>query len=225
MDASDIKPSRLSLARYKIADILKQRKDGQTALIVYAGDAFTVTPLTEDTETIASLISSLTTDIMPAQGSNTVSAIEKSVALMKQAGLQRGDILLVTDGVDLDNSIKAVESLAGYHLSVLGVGTAEGAPIKMAEGGFLKDAQGSIVLPKLNDGELSKLAKVGHGIYRRISNDDADINALLNQLNSPVEKAGTVNDNLLINQWNEQGPWLLLAVLPLVALSFRKGLF
>ena len=71
MDAGDIKPSRLIRARYKIADILKRRKDGQTALLVYAGDAFTVTPLTDDTETIASQLEALNTDIMPSQGSDT----------------------------------------------------------------------------------------------------------------------------------------------------------
>ncbi len=75
MDANDIKPSRLIRARYKINDILKQRKDGQTALLVYAGDAFTVTPLTDDNETIASQISALTTGIMPRQGSNALLAL------------------------------------------------------------------------------------------------------------------------------------------------------
>ena len=78
MDAEDIKPSRLIRARYKIADILKQRKDGQTALLVYAGDAFTVTPLTDDTETIDSQLSALTTDIMPSEGSNTELGTGKS---------------------------------------------------------------------------------------------------------------------------------------------------
>ena len=93
MDAADIKPSRLVMARYKIADILKQRKDGQTALLVYAGDAFTVTPLTNDTETIDNQLSALTTDIMPSDGNNTARALEKAVELFKQAGLQKGQIL------------------------------------------------------------------------------------------------------------------------------------
>ncbi|NOR71009.1 MAG: VWA domain-containing protein [Methylomarinum sp.] len=224
MDAGDIKPSRLSLARYKIADILKQRKDGQTALIVYAGDAFIVTPLTEDTETIASQISALTTGIMPSQGSNTALALEKAVELLKQAGLQKGEILLITDGADLDNTLDTVKSLKGYHLSVLGVGTHEGAPIKASGGDFIKDQQGNIVVPKLNESDLSQLASVGGGVYRRISNDDGDIEALLSALDSPVEKQESADNNLLIDQWKEQGPWLLLAVLPLAALSFRKGL-
>ncbi len=226
MDSTDIKPSRLSRARYKIADILKRRKDGQTALIVYAGDAFVVTPLTEDTETIASQISALTTEIMPSQGSNTVAAIEKAVTLLKQTGLQKGEILLVTDGVgvDFDKTIDVVKSLKGYHLSVLGVGTADGAPIKMAQGGFIKDAQGNIVVPKLDSSVLSRLTKKGNGRYQTISGDDSDIESLLDQFDNPTEKVANEDNGLLIDQWSEKGPWLLLLVLPFAAFSFRKGL-
>ncbi|NOR70266.1 MAG: VWA domain-containing protein [Methylomarinum sp.] len=224
MNSTDIKPSRLSRARFKIADILKQRKDGQTALLVYAGDAFTVTPLTEDTETIISQLSALTTEIMPSQGSNTVLALQKAVELLKQSGLQSGEILLVTDEVNYDQSVEAVESLAAYHLSILGVGTADGAPIKIGRGGFLKDAEGNIVLPKLNSQELAQLAQKGKGRYITIQDDDRDIEKLLSQFDNPTEKQQSADNNLLIEQWNEKGPWLLLLALPLVALQFRKGL-
>lgn len=224
MDATDIKPSRLSRARFKIADILKQRKDGQTALLVYAGDAFTVTPLTEDTETIVSQLSALTTTIMPVQGSKTSLALEKSVELLKQAGLQTGEILLITDEVDYDQAIDSVESLAAYHLSIMGVGTTEGAPIKLANGGFLKDNQGNIVLPKLNSDELSQLASKGGGKYIAMTDNDRDINQLLKQFDKPAEKKGNEDNDLLIDQWDEKGPWLLLIALPLVAMQFRKGL-
>jgi len=224
MDANDIKPSRLAKARFKITDILKQRKDGQTALIVYAGDAFTVTPLTNDTETIASQLSALTTDIMPSQGSDTALALKKSIELLKQAGQQQGEILLVTDGADFDNTIDSVNTLANYHLSILGVGTAEGSPIKKVDGGFVKDSQGNIVVPKLNSNELSRLAQKGNGLYKRISSNDSDIERLMNHWDNPNEKGENADDNLLIDQWNEQGSWLLLLVLPLAALQFRKGL-
>ena len=224
MDAADIKPSRLIRARYKIADILKQRKDGQTALLVYAGDAFTVTPLTDDTETIASQLEALNTDIMPSQGSDTVSALEKAVELFKQAGLQKGQILLVTDGVDANKTLAAVKSLDKYQLSILGVGTDDGAPIALPEGGFLKDEQGNIVVPKLNSHELAKLAQAGNGVYQTITANDADIQTLLAALDKPAQQQGKENTSLLLEQWTDKGPWLLLLVLPLAALSFRKGL-
>jgi len=224
MDAADIKPSRLIMARYKIADILKQRRDGQSALLVYAGDAFTVTPLTDDTETIDSQLSALNTDIMPSQGSNAALALEKAVELLKQAGLQKGRILLVTDGVDVDKTLATVKVLGKYQLSILGVGTDDGAPIALPEGGFVKDERGNIVVPKLNSGELAQLAQAGSGVYQTITANDADIKAVLAGMDRSVEQQGKQNDNLLLEQWADKGPWLLLPVLPLAALMFRKGL-
>jgi len=224
MDAEDIKPSRLIRARYKIADILKQRKDGQTALLVYAGDAFTVTPLTDDSETIDSQLSALTTDIMPSEGSNTELVLEKAIELFKQAGLQKGQILLVTDGVNVNKTLAAEKKLDNYTLSILGVGTTEGAPIALPEGGFLKDGQGTIVIPKLNASDLAKLTQAGKGIYQTITANDADIQTLLATLYKPVQQQGKENKNVLLDQWADKGPWVLLLVLPLAALSFRKGL-
>jgi len=224
MDAADIKPSRLMMARYKIADILKQRKDGQTALLVYAGDAFTVTPLTDDTETIASQLAALNTDIMPSQGSNAALALDKAVELFKQAGLQRGHILLVTDEVDVDKSLAAVKALDKYSLSILGVGSDDGAPIALPEGGFVKDQQGTIVVAKLNSYDLKRLAQAGQGIYQTITVNDADIQQLLAGINQPIQQQDKQNDNLLLEQWADKGVWLLLSALPLAALMFRKGL-
>lgn len=225
MDAADIKPSRLTMARYKIADILKQRKDGQTALIVYVDEAFTITPLTNDTETIANQLSALTTGIMPSDGNNTARALEKAEGLFKQAGLQKGQILLLTDGGNIDDALSKAKSLDAYQLLVLGVGTSGGAPIALDTGGFLKDDQGSIVVDKLEVNGLEKLAQAGNGAYQTLTADDVDIKGLLSTAVSQSHEKGEKNENLLLDQWRDVGPWLLLLVLPLAALSFRKGLF
>ena len=175
MDAADIKPSRLIRARYKLSDILRQRTEGQTALIVYAADAFTVTPLTDDTATIASQLPALTTGLVPVQGSHTGRALKLAVKLLEQAGYRQGDILLITDEVrQLDESL-VTES--PYRLSILGVGTAEGAPIPVGEG-MLKDADGNIVIPGLDDEHLRELAAEGGGYYATLSPDDRDLDAL-----------------------------------------------
>ncbi len=223
MDAADITPSRLIRARYKIADILRRRKDGQTALIVYAGDVFTVTPLTEDTETIRSQLSALTTEIMPVQGSNTSLAIERAVELFKQAGLTSGGILLVTDDVVLEDALPVVGSLKSYKLSILGVGTEQGAPIKTPDGGFLKDVVGNMVISKMKPGQLQELAEAGGGIFRAITPDDSDIEALLAVFDSQVEQQAETN-NLLLDLWLDRGPWLVLLVVPLAAFNFRRGI-
>ena len=225
MLANDIKPNRLIRARYKIADILEQRKEGQTALIVYTGDAFVVTPLTEDTATIAGQLSALTPDIMPSSGSNVVLALEKAITLFKQAGLQKGHILLMTDGVDLDKTSDFVDELMPYKLSVLAVGTEDGAPIKLAEGGFLKNERGEIVISKTSLADLKKLASVGGGIGLQITDDDSDVKKILSVANNLMQSLGKEpQEDLLLKQWKDKGVWLLLLVLPLVALNFRRGL-
>ena len=224
MDAEDIKPSRLVRARYKIADMLRQRKDGQTALLVYGGDAFTVTPLTDDIATITNQLSALSTDILPSPGSHAGKAINKAIELCKQAGLQKGHIILVTDEID-DSAFAAIENLGALQLSVLGVGTEEGAPIPALEGGgFVKDAQGAIVMHKLNPVELARLASAGHGTYQTLSANESDIQTLLAATNQPEIQSNQQNDDLMLDQWQDQGPWFLLGVLPLAALLFRRGI-
>lgn len=224
MDAADIKPSRISRARYKISDILKKRKDGQTALLVYSGDAFTVTPLTTDNATINSQLEALNTDIMPSPGSNTVVGVQKAVDLLHQAGLAQGHILLVTDGVDADSVSQASNIVGDYRLSVLALGSPEGAPIPLPGGGFLKDRQGNMVVAKLDTAELSDLASAGRGLFQLATDDDADIDRLGNLFNRAANDENAEQTDLLLEQWDEKGPWLLLLVLPWAALRFRKGL-
>ncbi len=225
MLAADIKPSRLIRARYKIADILKQRKDGLTALVAYAGDAFTVTPLTEDNATIIGQLNSLHPDIMPSAGANAARALELAKELFTHAGLRKGHILLVTDEVEADETLPMLEELGAYKLSVLAVGTEEGAPIQQASGGFLKDGQGNIVIPKLFLSDLKRVAKAGGGELLQIQDDDSDIKRLLKAVDNAVENAGdNPQEDMLLEQWDDMGAWLLLLVLPLVALNFRRGL-
>lgn len=224
MDAEDIKPSRLSRARFKITDILAQRKDGQTALVVYAGEAFTVTPLTDDNETINSQLSSLSTSLMPSQGSNTKQALQKAMALLQQSGLNKGDLLLVSDSIDLDQVEDEINDLGAYRLSVLAVGTVEGVPIKLARGDFLKTDTGEIVIPKLEIAQLRQVARAGGGYFQRLSTDSSDTDKLQAFFDQNLASEDQKNNGLLLDQWQEQGPWLLLLALPLAAFSFRKGI-
>jgi Ca-activated chloride channel family protein len=121
MNTADISPSRLERARFKVADILAKRAEGETALIVYAGDAFTVTPLTDDAATIESQLMALTTEIMPAHGNRTELALSRAIDLLRQAGAIKGDILLITDEIELDRTQESAAELSneGYRLSIL----------------------------------------------------------------------------------------------------------
>ena len=224
MYADDIKPSRLERARFKISDLLDLRREGQTALIVYAGDAFTVTPLTDDIKTIKSQLSALTPEIMPAPGNNTGLAMKKSIDLLKQAGNSEGHILLVTDEVemDFDAGFNKAKSL-GYKVSILGVGTEAGAPVKLNNGGFLKDQAGTIVIPKLDQSTLRQLADAGGGYYEASQLGDSDIERLNRFFNTGLQKSEEKKSSFETDQWQEFGPWLVLLIIPIVAFGFRRG--
>lgn len=224
MYADDIKPSRLERARFKIADLLKLREEGQTALLVYAGDSFIVTPLTDDTKTINSQLSALSPAIMPAPGSNTESALLKATELLKQAGLSQGHILLITDEVDekYKNNFSQAKK-EGYHVSILGMGTKEGAPVSMGKGGFLEDRNGTIVIPRLDATNLSSLSNAGGGYYETSQISDADIERLNRLFNSDLDSSDETETEFKSDQWQEFGPWLVLFILPIVAFGFRRG--
>ncbi|MAD92160.1 MAG: hypothetical protein CMQ54_05485 [Gammaproteobacteria bacterium] len=223
MDTQDLIPSRLQRAKLKILDILERRKSGQTALVVYSANAFTVTPLTTDVDTIASLVSSLDTDIMPSRGSYPEVAINKSKQLLEQANVSIGKILLITDGGSSPEATSVAQSLKGkgFTLSILGVGTVDGAPIPLKMGGFVTDNRGNIAIPKLEEKGLQILAETGGGDYARITDNDSDLNKLLflDSLKANVSHG----DLLATDQWRDEGPWLLLCLIPLASLAFRRG--
>ena len=225
MDANDVSPSRLERARYKISDILDQRREGQTALLVYAGEAFTVTPLTDDGETIRSQLNALETGIMPVTGNRTGKAVTLALELLKQGGMRRGHVLLITDDATPASAGDSVALLRneGYRLSVLGVGTRHGAPVLLPDGGFLQDRDGEIVIPVLDEGALRKLAGSGGGIYVRLTKDDRDTRQLTGFFSEARAAGEQASAEITADVWREQGPWLVLCLLPLAALLFRRG--
>ncbi len=231
MNATDIKPSRLARAKLELLDLLKARKTGQTALIVYAADAFVVTPLTDDNNTIANLVPSLETDMMPAQGSNLAKALAKTVSLFTQAGAIKGDILVITDDIHQrdESAIKKIVA-QGYRLSIFGIGTTAGGPIPLdanAGGGFLQDRSGAIVIPRLQPEKLQRFALSGGGLYTSLQAGDEDVNKLSALFQSseiaPLNNQQTENQNMNADLWQEEGHWLLLPLLFFASLWARRG--
>ncbi|MCY3565878.1 MAG: VWA domain-containing protein [Gammaproteobacteria bacterium] len=225
MFAQDHVPSRLDLAKRKLRDILALRDEGQTALVVYAGDAHAVMPLTDDVVTIEALVPSLSPNIMPLFGSNPMAAMDMAIELLDNVEASRGKILLMTDGISgFDQELLITRQLEDrpYDLLVMGIGTEQGAPIRTSDGNFLTDQQGAMVVPALNRSVLQSLANRVGGRYHDIQLSDSDLAYLLTDLNllddpqlSDVEEEFDV--------WYETGPWLLLLVAPMVALAFRRG--
>jgi Ca-activated chloride channel family protein len=223
MLAQDVKPSRFERARYKIADILKRSGDAQTALIAYAGDAFVVAPLTDDSNTVANLVDSLDPSVMPAPGNDSGRAIDLGVKLIRQAGVRDGEIVLLADSASANATAAASRARdAGVRVSVLGIGSAEGAPVALAQGDFLKDAGGNIVLSRLDSAALSALAGAGGGRYASFSSDARDLDGVLEPLKAR-DTSAVAATQVQSERFLDRGPWLLLALLPLAALGFRRG--
>ena len=224
MLAEDIAPSRLVRARYKMIDILKARKQGHSALVVYGGEAFAVSPLTEDSNTIVSLAPTLHPTLLPSYGSNTEDAIATALELVTNGGYQQADLLLITDGVDRSafRDISSQLSEATVRLHVLGVGTSQGAPIPLGNGGFVKDQNDSIILPRLDPSSLKQLANLGHGRYFSITNNDTDVLAITAAMEQEFPNTSEINDRSF-DIWQDRGFWLIFLLLPLLLASFRKG--
>ncbi|MCB1734637.1 MAG: VWA domain-containing protein [Gammaproteobacteria bacterium] len=226
MNAADVSPNRLERARFKVTDILKRRREGQTGLVVYAGDAFTVSPLSNDTATIIAQLPAMQTELMPSPGSRADRAVQRAAELLRQAGQTAGDILLISDDLNAAsrNALAPILAQFPYRISVLAVGTADGAPIPAPGGGFIKDNNGGIVVATLDTGPLCDLATRSGGICLNLRPDEQDVDALFTFLARQRNTRNLMDSDLQADQWREFGPWLLLLLLPLAVLIFRRGI-
>lgn len=224
MLSTDLQPSRQDRVRRKLLDLLRERREGLTALIAYAGDAHIVAPLTDDNPTIGNLLPALTPEMMPLPGSNPVDALQRALGLLDSAGVRRGRILLVTDGVNARDAAAMSTLLEGQarQLAILGVGTEVGAPIALPGGGFLKDQDGEIVVPALDEAPLQDLARRSSGRYQRMTVDDSDLASLLTD-SAIVDDEDTISIDRQADQWQDMAHWFVLPLLLIALGSFRRG--
>lgn len=227
MYAQDHKPNRLTRARFKLSDLLEARREGQTALIVFAGDAFAVTPLTQDNDTILAQVKALSPAIMPVPGSRADLALKSAEKLFEQAGFSSGNILLLTDGIPKPARAASIArglATKGFDLSIIGIGTENGAPIPLPGGGFLKDRQGNMIVAKLQMKQLRQVADAGNGLAIEATLDDGDLQQMLSRFTRHQSMAvSDSEDSLQAQLWRNEGIWLLLLLLPLAAMAFRRG--
>ncbi len=218
----DVAPSRLDRARLKVRDLFAANRDGLNALIAWSGEPFVVAPLTSDAGSLDELLGALSPDTMPVDGNDAAAAIERAVALVDGAKVTDASLVLVTDQADaaaLQAARKA--RAAGVRVSVLGVGSARGAPLADADGSLQRDQAGQLEMAARDDQSLAALAAAGGGKYVAMTPDHADIQALHAQLR--LSQASTSDDSTT-NLWLDRGPWLLLPLLLLAAMAFRRGL-
>jgi Ca-activated chloride channel family protein len=223
MNTTDVSPSRLERGKYKVLDLLRNIKEGQTAMLVFSSMAFVVSPLSADTNTIASMLPVINSSIVPVQGSNITMALKKSLSLIKQAGFNEGQIIVITDSIPSDEAITLAHKLAGegYTISVLGIGTKQGGPITNDDGSLLMDSNGNVTLSSFDSARLEELAKNGNGIYINFTNNNLDIDKLLNANSSNLQNPTKALETKSL--WKDEGTYLVWLLIILSAFIARKG--
>ncbi|WP_194787692.1 vWA domain-containing protein [Pseudomonas sp. UFMG81] len=223
MLAEDSAPNRLEQARRKVLDLLEHRRDSQTALIVYAGSAHTLVPLSDDLGTTRNLLEAVDPSIMPQPGQRADLAVQKGLALLAQSGLGQGRLLLIGSALSEQerNGITRALGRQGPSLLMLGIGTSEGAPVRQANGEYLKDDQGGILLPRLDSVSLKRFIAGTGGRYRHARIDDLDLRGLGLYDNPRLLRDD--GQTVQLDSWADQGYWLLLPLLLLAACAGRRG--
>lgn len=221
--STDLPPNRLSQMRFKATDLVTEHIDGDIGLIAYAGDAFTISPLTADGSNLTNLIRALSPDIMPTPGSYPVRALELADQLLKEAGYPEGDIYWLTDGIDSRDQTDIGDFInrTVHRLNILAVGTEAGAPIQLPDGRLLRDSSDNVVIPKLSVGGLPALAERSGGRFIQIRADQQDIVYLTSQ--APTTRDGDKSSMQAGDQWADQGPWLIPLILLLLLPLARRG--
>lgn len=218
MDAIDVVPTRLGRAKLKVHDLLALRPGARTAIFAYAGSAHMVLPLTDDANLIQTYVDSLATDLMPVPGKDTAKALEAV-----EAGLAReqtpGTILFLTDGVEA----RALDAIRNHQsrneIMVLGIGTAEGGPVKTGADSFLSDSTGRRVFARLDVEGLRKLKSDAGVQVATVTLDDADVQWIQWRVQTHLRQQQADTEA----RWRDLGWYLIIPIAILSALWFRRG--
>ncbi len=223
MLAGDAPPNRLEQAKRKLLDLLEAREDAQTAIVVYAGSAHTLVPLSDDLGTSRNLLDALKPSVMPEPGQRADLALARALQLLEQGGLGEGRLLLLGSSLQADERSAIAQTLddSDIRLQMIGFGSSQGAPILQEDGSFMKDAEGSIMVPRLDSNSLHAFFQQIGGAYQRASLDEQDLRSLgLLDRSQAVRHDG---EQTRLQRWAEQGHWLLLPLLLLAAAGARRG--
>lgn len=225
MDATDVQPSRIARARIAIQALLSAAHDARVGLVAFAGDAYTVAPLTSDVATVRNLAQPLAPSLMPESGHRLAPALADAGRLLRASPGEDRQIIVVTDGFDDPaRALLAAQQLhhQGIDVSVVGVGTAAGAPLPDGNGGFVRNDSGQVVVSRLDAALLQRVATAGAGRYATLASLPQLI-AALHRAGSHRMSAGVAAPRVQLASWLDDGVWLLPPLLLLAALLARRG--
>lgn len=220
MDAIDVTPTRLERAKLKVRDLLQLRRGARTAVVAYAGSAHTVLPLTDDATLIQTYVDAPATGLMPVSGRNTVAALDAVERTLEQEELP-GTVLFITGGVE-DTAfarLRAAMDEGKHQPMVLGVGTAEGGPVRTGPQTYLTDASGARVFTRLDVAALNKLHDTSGVPVATVTADDSDVQWIERRVQAHLQQRETEANT----RWRDEGWWFTWPLALLGVLWFRKG--
>ncbi|MES2662547.1 MAG: VWA domain-containing protein [Pseudomonadota bacterium] len=230
MRSTDIKPSRIKQVQFKLRDILKNKPPGLVNLVLYAGTAHTVVPMTRDPNHIVNLIGDLYPEIMPLPGNNPLAGLQETINKLKNSGEGPINVLWITDEVEL-NQVSSITAFLknqtlNIHYLIYGIGTAQGAPISLPDGLLMRDSFGQLVIPTFNEFSLKDISSALNANYVSFSFDETDLKSILNWMKSMPLSDNSIDEKTYQNfdEWQDMGPWLLWPVVFLAAFGARRGL-
>ena len=223
MNGEDIKPSRLTRAKQKIEDLINLSKGVKIGLIAFAADPHMIVPITEDKETLRHLLPSLGTDLVHIQGSRLSLALDMASTMLEAEPGSNKALLVISDGGFEDTtSLSSAKKLAekGFIIHAMGIGSVEGAPLRNHQGTLMKK-NGTVIFSKLEKDKLKGLSDVGKGHYLEGRYSDQDEVVILKELEKHSEAQVNISKKNRI--WEEHFYLLILPLLPLILLWFRRG--
>jgi len=222
MLAQDIKPTRLDRAKREVYDLLTMLKGDRVGLVAFAGTAFLQCPLTLDYDAYNLFLNALTPDFLPVGGTNLSAAIYTAISGFDSKSKSEKAIILITDGENTEagDPLKAAEDArkAGIKLFSIGVGRQDGVPIPSKEGGFKKDGAGNIILSRLDENTLKKMAVSTLGTYVRSVAGDMDLDVIYaKEIRGKMEASTLSGGRKKI--WEDRYQWVLGLAIALVLMD------
>ncbi len=210
MNAEDVVPSRLERAKKIISESVNRLGGDRVGLIVFAADAYSISPLTNDYSAILSYINSASPELISQQGTDFSSVVLKASEMFENAPTTGKLLIILSDGEDNEDSVSKAGQIAkesNIHIVTVGIGTTKGGPIPMDVGGFEEfkmDRYGETVISKLVEGSMQSLAKSTSGLYIRVNQTQAALDQLhgfLATLDKEVQDTAMSRDKKHVFQW------------------------
>ena len=220
MRATDASPSRLALARNIVSRVIDKMSNNKIGLIFFAGDAFVQMPITSDFISAKMFLDNASPDLIEAQGTEIGKAVRMARYSFSKDNKAKKAIVLITDGENHDgDATREVEAAKkeGILVSVIGVGTEEGGPIKMDDGNYLTDENGQMVVTKLNTQMAKEIASAAGGVFIHAEDVSGSVRALEKSLEK-LEK--TELESTIYSAYNEVYQYFLFPAILLLVLEF-----